>query len=604
MENDPGQYTGAEDVRWRLEDLYRGEDDPALDADMQWAASAAEQFSAKYRPGLAHLDGRGMAEAMLALQEIRQCLSRVGSYRYLSYVTHSDDPLRGAAMQHFQEQATAIENRLVFFEITLNHLEESHVAALLDGLELAPWAHLLRRWRLFGQHLRSEGEEQILAEKRVTGRGLWERLFDETLTELRFSLGGKTLTEQEVLTRLSDPDREVRRAAAASMTCGLESRLHTLTFCFNAVLADKALDDRLRNYPHWLSERNLANEISDSMVEALEEAVVSRYGLVARYYRLKARLLGVSPLHDYDRYAPLPGTARRYSWEECTRIVLAALEDFSPELAEIGRRFFREGWIDAALSVGKRGGAFAHPVTPDAHPYLLVNYTGTVRDVMTVAHELGHGIHQYLARKQGFLNADTPLTTAETASVFGEMLTFERLMREETDPRGQLALLCGKIEDTCATVFRQIAMHRFEAAIHQARREEGELSRDRLAEFWMRTQEEQFADSIALTPGYRWWWSYIPHFIGSPGYVYAYAFGELLTFALIRKYRRDGAAFVSGYREMLGLGGARSPAEVVGLTGVRLEDPQIWHEALDYLQDLVAEAEAMVEKECGNASGT
>ncbi len=604
MEHEPWQCTGAEEVQWRLEDLYCGKDDPALDVDMQWAAAAAEQFAAKYRSGLEHLDGGGMADAMLALQEIRQRLARVGSYRYLSYVTHSDEPLHGAAIQQYQEQATAIENRLVFFDIAWNQLEESRVSALLEDLELAPWAHLLRRWRLYGQHLLSEGEEQILAEKRVTGRSLWERLFDETLTDLRFSLRGKMLTEQEVLTLLSSPDREMRRDAAASMTQGLESRLHTLTFCFNAVLADKALDDRLRRYPHWLSKRNLANEISDSMVEALEGAVVSRYGLVARYYRLKARLLGVSPLNDYDRYAPLPGTARQYSWEECTRIVLGALEDFSPGLAEIGRRFFREEWIDAALSAGKRGGAFAHPVTPDAHPYLLVNYTGTVRDVMTVAHELGHGIHQYLAREQGFLNADTPLTTAETASVFGEMLTFERLMREEADPRGRLALLCGKIEDTCATVFRQIAMHRFESAIHQARREEGELSRDRLAEFWMRTQAEQFSDSVVLTEGYRWWWSYIPHFIGSPGYVYAYAFGELLTFALIRKYRSDGAAFVSRYREMLGLGGARSPAEVVGVAGIQLEDPQIWNEALAYLEDLVAEAEAMVEKESGNAPGT
>ncbi len=585
--------TGAEQIHWRLQDLYADADDPRLEADMLWARTEAENFARQYRSGLADLDARALAAAMQKLEAIRQRIGRVGTFRYLSYVTHADQPVYGAALQAYEEGATRISNQLIFFDIAWNAVEESRAEQLLQDPALDHWAHLLRNWRKYRDHLRSEGEEQILSEKRVTGRALWERLFDETLTEMRFNLRGKQLAEQEVLTLLSNPDRALRHDAAESLSAGLESRLHTLTTCFNAILADKALDDRLRSYPHWLSERNLSNEISDSMVAALEAAVVSRYALVARYYRLKAKLLRISPLLDYDRYAPISTAARRYDWAECQRIVLAAVQDFSPELGAIGRRFFDEHWIDAALAPGKRGGAFAHPVTPDVHPYLMVNYTGTVRDVMTVAHELGHGIHQYLAREQGYLNADTPLTTAETASVFGEMLTFERLMREEQDPQQRLTLLCGKIEDTFATVFRQMAMHRFEVVMHQARRAEGELSKERLAELWMQTQTEQFADSIQFSPGYRWWWSYIPHFIGSPGYVYAYAFGELLTLALIQRYRENPEGFVSGYIAMLKLGGSKAPAEVVAETGVDLEDPELWSKALDYLTRMVDEAESL-----------
>ncbi|MEY2342897.1 M3 family oligoendopeptidase [Acidithiobacillus sp. IBUN Pt1247-S3] len=585
--------TGAESVHWHLEDLYVGREDPRLRADMDWAASAATNFAGRYRVDFATLSAAELAQAMANLEELRSRLARVGAYRYLSYVTHADDPLYGAALQQYQEQATQIGNQLVFFDIAWNGLATEKADALLQAPELAHWVHILRNWRNYAAHLRNEAEEQILAEKSVTGRSLWERLFDETLTEMRFSLRGKELSEQELLSKLSHPDRNLRKDAAESLSRGLQGRMHTLAFCFNAVLADKALDDRLRRYPHWLADRNLANEIDDGMVEALEAAVVARYPLVGRYYRLKARLLDISPLQDYDRYAPLPGSSRPYPWEECQAIVLGAFQDFSPELAVIGKRFFDEHWIDAALAPGKRGGAFAHPVTPDVHPYLMVNYTGTVRDVMTVAHELGHGIHQYLAREQGFLNSDTPLTTAETASVFSEMLTFERLMRNEPDAGKRLALLCGKIEDTFATVFRQMAMHRFEALMHGARRSEGELSKERLAELWMQTQEEQFDGSIQFTEGYRWWWSYIPHFIGSPGYVYAYAFGELLTLALIQRYRAEGEAFVPKYHAMLSLGGSRSPVEVVAASGVRLDDPQIWNSALDYLEGMVAEAERL-----------
>ncbi|MEK8088717.1 M3 family oligoendopeptidase [Thermithiobacillus plumbiphilus] len=593
MSNAAEQKTGAEVIRWNLADLYENLDDPKLRDDLTWASQMAEQFGQDYRRDFATLSSQELLKAVETLEAIHSRVGRAGAFLYLNYATHTDDPRYGAALQRFEEDATAIQQHLIFFELAWNALDDDVAARLLEDPALSRYRHHLESARRYRPHLLSEPEEKILAEKNVTGRALWDRLFEETLTDLRFEVKGQQMTEQEVLALLSNPDRDTRRAAADALTTGLQSRLRTLTSVFNAMLADKALDDRLRHYPHWLADRNLSNEASDSMVEALIQAVVAGYPLVARYYRLKARLLGVGQLEDYDRYAPIPGADRRYSWEECREIVLGAFTDFSPEIGGIVREFFDKNWIDAALQPGKRGGAFAHPVTPDAHPYVFVNYTGSVRDVMTVAHELGHGVHQYLARSQGYFNANTPLTTAETASVFGEMLTFERLMRDESDPRRRLGLLCGKIEDTFATVFRQIAMNRFEDAMHTARRSEGELSSERLSELWMETQAPQFEDAVHLREGYRIWWSYIPHFIGSPGYVYAYAFGELLTLALIQRYHEQGQDFVPRYTEMLRLGGSRSPEAVAAVTGVDLKDPDFWSRGLAYMEGMVSEAERL-----------
>ncbi|MEW6611749.1 MAG: M3 family oligoendopeptidase [Pseudomonadota bacterium] len=585
--------TGAENVHWNLADLYQDLNDTALENDLRWAAEQAQAFEARYRTELAALSATELLAAVQTLEAIQSRLARVGAFLYLNYATHTDAPRYGAALQRYEERATAVQQHLIFFDLAWNALDEAAAERFLADPALKQYRHHLRSARRYRPHLLSEPEEKILAEKQVTGRSLWERLFDETLAELRFDVQGRSLTEQETLALLSNPDRDTRRAAADALTAGLQSRLRTLTSCFNAMLADKSLDDRLRKYPHWLADRNLANEASDSMVDALIDAVVARYPLMARYYRLKARLLGLERLEDYDRYAPIPGAERRYSWDECRRIVLGAFTDFSPRIGAIVQEFFDKQWIDAAMVPGKRGGAFAHPVTPDAHPYVFVNFSGTVRDVMTVAHELGHGVHQYLAREQGFFNANTPLTTAETASVFGEMLTFERLMRDEQDPRRRLGLLCGKLEDAFATVFRQVAMNRFEDVMHTTRRTEGELSSERLSELWMQTQQPQFEDAVHLRDGYRIWWSYIPHFIGSPGYVYAYAFGELLTLALIQRYHEMGDAFVDRYLEMLRLGGAASPEEVVARAGVDLRDPGFWSRGLDYLEGMVLEAERL-----------
>ncbi len=389
------------------------------------------------------------------------------------------------------------------------------------------------------------------------------------------------------------PDRALRRAAAAAFTAGLKDLRRTSTTIFNTVLADKASDDRLRHYPTWISARNLSNEVDDKTVDALVQAVTSRYDIVARYYRLKRRLLGLDELFDTDRYAPLPAADRHYPWEEARELVLDAYGRFHPRLAEIAGWFFDRRWIDAPPRPGKYGGAFSAGVVPSVHPYILLNYDAKPRDVMTLAHELGHGVHQKLSGVQGLLQADTPLTTAETASVFGEMLVFQDMMARETDPAVRLGMLTSKIEDSFATAFRQISMNRFEHAIHTARREEGELTAERFSELWLETQRAMFGDSVTLTEDYGLWWSYVPHFIGTPGYVYAYAFGELLVLALYARYQQVGPGFADAYIEMLSRGGSDWPHAIVAPLGVDLTDPGFWQGGLGILEGLVAEAEAL-----------
>jgi oligoendopeptidase F len=412
---------------------------------------------------------------------------------------------------------------------------------------------------------------------------------------MRFSLDGEEVAQQQVLSKLHDADPSLRKAAAAAFTDGLKVHNRTLTFIFNTILQDKATDDRLRGYPSWISSRNLSNEVADRDVDALIGAVTGSYGHVHRFYRLKRRLLGLDVLHDYDRYAPVGEADTHISWDEARRVVTDSYAAFHPELGTIVDRFFEKRWIDAALHPSKRGGAFSHGAVPSAHPYILMNYTGKVRDVQTLAHELGHGVHQYLSREQGVFHADTPLTTAETASVFGEMLVFQRLLANESDPSVRLAMLMGKIDDTMATVYRQVTMNRFEDRIHTLRREEGEMGADQFAEAWMETQSAMYGDSVVLTDDYRWWWSYIPHFLHTPGYVYAYAFGELLVLALYERYTSSGADFPDRYRDLLAAGGSDWPHELVGRMGIDLRDASFWKSGVDMIGRLVDEAEALAQ---------
>jgi len=409
--------------------------------------------------------------------------------------------------------------------------------------------------------------------------------------QMRF--GDKGRTEEEVLTDLYAADREVRRRAASEMTDGLRLQLHVLTHVFNTLAAEKMIIDRLRGYQSWIASMNLENELADTTVATLISAVTDRYPVVHRYYRLKRKLLGVDELFDYDRYAPIPGRDEsRISWSQCRRIVLDSFAEFSPKMAEIAELFFEKNWIHAPVVKNKRGGAFAHPCVPEVHPYVMVNYTGTMRDVSTVAHELGHGVHQYLAAEQGFYNADTPLVLAETASVFAELLVFQAQVRLLDDPAARRAFICSKLESIFATVFRQVAMNRFEDAMHTARRSKGELSSDQLSAFWLDCQRPMFGDSVTLRPDYGIWWSYIPHFLGTPGYVYSYAFGELLVLALYGRYQQEKDGFVDKYLSLLAAGGSKSPAELLAPFDITLDDPLFWQGGLDIIERMLDDVEA------------
>jgi oligoendopeptidase F len=585
--------TGAENVRWNLEDLYGGVDDPAIARDLDQAVARADALGERYRGQLDSVAPEELRALIEEYERILESSARASTFAYLCWSTDTEDPARGALLQRAQEHSSRLHQRLVFLELEWANLPEERARALLDDpalLDRRFWLVLARRYR---PHLLSEPEEKILAEKSVTGRSAWVRFFEEVHSGMRYELDGERLPQQTVLARLYDRERERRREAAQVFTDGLKSLTRINTYIFNNLLLDKASEDTLRSYPSWISARNLDNQIDDATVRALVEAVTGRYDIVARYYTLKKRLLGLPELFDYDRYAPLPASGHEYGWQQARKLVLDAYGEFHPRMSEIAGRFFSERWIDAAVRPGKRGGAYSHGAVPSVHPYVLMNYSGNARDVMTLAHELGHGVHQYLARRQGLLLADTPLTTAETASVFGEMLVFQRLMAVEEDPAARLSLLVSKIEDTFATVFRQIAMNRFEEAVHMARRSEGELPGDRFGQMWIESQEAMFQGSVSLTENYRLWWSYIPHFVHSPGYVYAYAFGELLVLALYARYQEAHEGFAERYLELLAAGGSDWPEALVRPLGVELADPDFWSRGLGMIEALVHQAEEM-----------
>jgi len=587
----------AAGVRWDLADLYAGPDDPRIDADLGAALAAARDFAARYRGRVAQLAPHELAAAVDALEALQEPAARAGAFAQLLFAADTAAPRHGALLQHIQERGTEIHNTLLFFELEWVALAPERAQALLGDASLARRRHFLESLRRYRPHLLSEPEEKILAETANTGRHAFSRLFDEILAAMTFRVregGGElALSEEEVLSRLYEPDRERRREAARALSEGLRANSRVLGFIFNTLVQDKSVGDRLRRYETPMASRHLANEIEPRSVESLLAACVRGYPLVARYYRLKARLLGLPRLHDYDRYAPVAGETGERSFAEARRIVLSAYADFAPRMAEIAEQFFERRWIDAELRPGKRGGAFCASTLPSLHPYVLCNYTGNLRDVMTVAHELGHGVHQYLARERGLFEQDTPLTTAETASVFGEMLVFRRLLREESDPKRRLALLCGKLEDAFATVFRQVAMTRFEESLHAARRAEGELPLARINALWMEANRPMFGDSVELGDDYAWWWLYIPHFVHSPFYCYAYAFGELLVLALLRRYDRDGAAFVPRYLELLAAGGSDTPERLLARIGLDVGDPAFWDGGLALLGEMVAEAETL-----------
>ncbi|EFC79249.1 M3 family oligoendopeptidase [Parafrankia sp. EUN1f] len=596
-----------ESTAWDLGPLLGGQGEESIDGQLADAQGRAEVFARRHAGRVAALDGPGLVAAIGELTAIYELIGRAGSYASLRFSTDTADPGRGALMQKVRERSTAIETTLLFFGLEWAALDDDAAERLLaaDGLDQA--RHYLRTERRYRPYLLSEPEEKLLTEKSVTGRAAWSRLFSEQVSAIEVGAGDAGGTGEAggvgdagaggealdvALSRLASSDREVRRATAEAVTAALAPGLRTRAYIFNTLIHDKAVNDRLRGYPTWLTSRNLANEVSDESVQALVAAVRERYDIPQRWYRLKARILGLPRLADYDRMAAVTTADEHFGWEQSRDLVLDSFGSFSPEMARQARRFFDEKWIDAPVRPGKRGGAFASSAVPSVHPYVMLNFTSRRRDVLTLAHELGHGIHFALAAKQGILQQNTPLTVAETASVFGETIVFNRLLAQTSDPEQRLALLAEAVEGAIATVFRQIAMNQFEQAVHTQRRTAGELSVDAFNEAWVASQRELLGDSVELTEGYRTWWSYVPHFIGTPGYVYAYAYGQLLALSVYQRYVEDGGAFVPHYLEMLAAGGSRSPEELGRIVGIDLADPGFWAAGLDLVEGQLRAAES------------
>jgi oligoendopeptidase F len=586
------EITGAEEVAWDLSDLYDGADDPRFEADIRESEDAAARFRERYYGKVAELSAAELAEAITERERIDSLLTRAAYFAHLDYATNMADPARGALVAKLTEKGAALDTQLLFFGLDIADLDDEAAEALLAGDGLEKWDHWFRSLRKFRPYLLSEPEEKIVTEKSVSGVSAWDRLYEELLGALRVEIDGVEVGFEEAMAKLYSSDRDERRNAAESVTRALEPGLRTRSFIFNTILVDKSIDDRLRGYPTWLSSRNLRNETTDEAVQALVDATVSRYDVVQRYYRLKANMLGLDRITYYDRMAPISEDAPKMSWDEARDVIVDAYSGFSPRAGDIIEQFFRDSWIDAPVRENKRTGAFCATTIPNAHPYILMNFTGERRSVLTLAHELGHGLHGSLSMPLGLYNADTPLTTAETASVFGEALTFKRLLALEEDPHRRLNLLAGRIEDAIATTFRQISMNRFEDAVHTARREDGELSTDRIQELWLECQAQMFRDSVDID-GYGTWWSYVSHFTGVPGYVYAYAYGYLFALAIFRKYELEGDSMVEPYFELLGAGGSQSPEELAKIVGLDLTDPGIWDSGIDALAAELDEAEAL-----------
>ncbi|HEY5316799.1 MAG TPA: M3 family oligoendopeptidase, partial [Solirubrobacteraceae bacterium] len=589
-----------QNTEWNLSALVDGEGQVGVGRQLDRASELAGEFATTYAGRLGEVDSSELAAAMRQLEEIHELAGRAASYAALRFSTETADPARGALFQHVQERGTEIDTKLLFFELEWAAVDDERADELLKADELSFCAHYLRSARRYRPHLLSEPEEKILAEKAISSQAAWGRLFGELTAALNVPLDGEEVKLEVALSRLQSPEREVRRAAAQAVSAALEPGIRTRAFIYNTLVHDKAVEDRLRHYPSWLASRNLSNEASDESVMALIEAVRRRYDIPQRWYALKARLLGLPKLADYDRSAPVIAEDVTFGFGEARDLVLDTYSSFSPVAGEVTRRFFDERWIDAPIRPSKRGGAFCAYTVPGVHPYVMLNFTARRRDVLTMAHELGHGLHAALAQPQRVFHQSTPLTLAETASVFGEALVFGRLLDGASTPQARLSLLAESLEGAIATVFRQMAMNRFEHLVHTRRRSDGELSVDRINELWTETQTELLGDAVEVTDGYRMWWSYVPHFINSPGYVYAYAYGQLLALSVYRRYVEEGESFVPRYLELLSAGGSRSPEDLGAIVGIDLADPGFWDSGLALVEEQLTAAEAAAAEVLGD----
>jgi oligoendopeptidase F len=580
---------------WDLSDLYNDLKDPDIRRDLDDAKSRSQAFQQSYQGKLNDLSGDELAAAIAEYEAISEICGKIGSFAQLMYAGDSSDAAIGQFYQFVQEEMTGISSLSLFFGLEINRIEDASLDAKYDQSEALrryrPW---LDENRAFRPHQLSDEVEQVLHERRVAGAAAWVRLFDQTMAELRFPIDGEDLTMSDAANMLSSSKVEERKKAAKSIGDVLGKNIKLLAHITNTLAKDKEIDDRLRKFATPVSSRNLSNQVEDEVVDALNTAVKNSHAdLSHRYYRLKAKWFGVDQLDYWDRNAPLPDDDdRQIDWDTARSTVLKAYGEFSPELAAVGQKFFDNPWIDVPPRPGKSSGAFAHPTVPSAHPYLLLNYHGKTRDVMTLAHELGHGVHQVLAGEQGYFLSDTPLTLAETASVFGEMLTFQSMLRSETDPKMKRIMLAGKVEDMLNTVVRQIAFFEFEKRVHEKRRE-GELTVDEICDIWLAVQHESLGDAIRYEDEYKYYWSYIPHFIHSPFYVYAYAFGDCLVNSLYDVYQGAEDGFQQKYLDMLKAGGTKRHKELLAPFGLDASDPAFWQRGLNMIKRMIDELEEL-----------
>jgi len=581
---------------WDLSHLYDGPKSESLQADLEQAATRAKAFSVAYAGQLSGLDGDAFGAVIVEYEGISEILHRIMSYGQLLFATHTSDGDVGRFYQTLQEQVTDISSDTLFFGLEINRIEdgvlEQKLASETAG-RYRPWLHEVRQYR---PHQLSDELEKMLHDKSVTGRAAWVRLFEETFSDMRFDVEGvgENMTQSQVMNLLSDKSGPKRKAASQAFGKTLGDNIRLLSLITNTLTKDKEIEDRWRHFERPVSDRNLANQVEDEVVDALVNSVRTSFtDLSHRYYNLKAKWFGVDVLDYWDRNAPLPDDASKlYSWDEAKTLVLEAYEAFSPQMATIARRFFDENWIDARPREGKDSGAFSHPVVPSAHPYILLNFHGKARDVMTLAHELGHGVHQVMAADQGTLMADTPLTTAETASVFGEMLTFQKMVEGETDLKRRKILIAGKVEDMLNTVVRQVAFHEFERRVHDERKN-GELSSERLGEIWINVQSESLGPAIRFDDAYKNYWAYIPHFVHTPFYVYAYAFGDCLVNSLYGVFAGGHVGFQDKYMSMLAAGGTKRHKDLLAPFALDASDANFWNQGLNVVKGFIDELEAL-----------
>lgn len=592
------QKSSADGVRWDLTDLYQSIDDPKITSDIESIESRAKSFESKYRnvlkPGITPAQ---LHDAVAELESIYQDITKPYYFAHLTFAGDCTKPENGAFVQKMMETYTRIKQNLIFAELAWAQMPDDEAESLMNSPECQKYKHFLEVLRLRKPHQLSESEEKLWDALSNTGRSAFIRLFDETMGHLQVPVEIDDETKEPnleaVLTMLRDPSREKRVLAHKAVTAALDEKMPLLTFIFNTLVQDHYTHDTFRKYPRPISSRNLDNEVDDETVDQLIEAIDRNIGMVSRYYKLKKKIMGLDELYDYDRHAPILPIEKKCTYEVGKKMSLEAYASFSPKSAEIAQMFFDNNWIDAELRPGKENGAFSAGVTADLHPYIMLNYTDNLSDAMTMAHELGHGIHQYLARKNGYLQMSTSLAMAETASVFGEMVLFHKLLEQEDDPKLRLALLCNKIEDMFATAFRQIMMTRFETRMHEHRRTKGELKPEELHAIWKEENEWMFGDSVVMTDEYSRWWSYILHFVHYPFYTYAYSFGELMVLSLYEEYRRTGDAFVEKYLDMLASGGSDYPKNLVARMGLDITHPDFWQRGLDLMSGMVAEAEKL-----------